>query len=244
MADAPVTTGSSRRIDLTGKKFGRWTVVRFVENRKAKLMWQCRCDCGTERLVHGGNLRKGLTISCGCHRNEVMSVIKRTHGASGYKGKDRGPLYVTWSDIRRRCYTPSAINFQHYGGRGIKMCDRWKDGESGMTGYECFVADMGPKPSRRHTVERKDTNGDYGPSNCEWATRDAQARNKRNNRWVVFGGQRMIITDAIKASGIPPWTVHERLAAGWSEDRALTQPVRKRRWRGPTTRAKEAESKE
>ena len=231
MAKAANTTGHPRRIDLAGQKFGRWSVLHYQGYIRGMALWRCRCECGNEADVPRNNLRSGKSISCGCYRAEDLSIRIKTHGASGYKGKNRGPLYVTWVDMRRRCYTSTAINFPDYGARGITVCDRWRFGEDGKTGYECFVADMGPKPSRAHTIERKEVNGNYEPGNCEWATRSAQARNKRNNRWVMFGGERMILQDAIKASGIPDWTVRERMARGWPEDRALTQPVRVRNWR-------------
>ena len=239
MSEKTRTTGSSNKIDLIGKKFGRWTVLRFSRTQKGKTIWVCRCECGVEKEVYGGNLLRGVSQSCGCFRVEVVSKIKRTHGASGYNVKGRGPLYVTWSNIRRRCLDREDVRFKDYGGRGIAVCARWRDGDGGLTGYECFVADMGPKPTKKHSVERKDVNGNYDPGNCVWATQAEQTRNKRSNHWVDFRGEKMVITDAIRLSGIPEWTVYERLEAGWSEERALTQPVRNRRWRGPTTRAAE-----
>ncbi len=240
MAKIASTTVSIRRIDLVGQKFGRWTVIAFTSVQKEMPMWLCRCECGIEKEVHGGNLRKGLTRSCGCLKREVTSRVKRTHGASNGGGiRPCGPLYQTWLSMRRRCLTETSAEYANYGGRGIGICDRWQIGDGVMSGYECFLADMGPKPSGEHSVERQDTNGNYEPGNCIWATPTVQTRNKRSNRWVEFGGERMVMADAIVKSGIPEWTVYARLDAGWSEDRALTQPVRIRRWRGPKTRAAE-----
>lgn len=233
MADAHPIPKNPRFIDLTGQRFARWLVLAYAGGRD----WLCQCDCGNQRNVQANNLKQRKSLSCGCHRAEVMAVIKRVHGASNGGGiRQPHDAYNVWIDMRRRCLDPRAQGYKHYGGRGIKICDRWLSGEGGLSAFECFLTDLGARPSRKHTLEREDVNGDYEPSNCRWATHSEQARNKRNNRIVTFGGARMIMQDAIKASGIPEWTVYERIERGWSDERALTQPVLARRWRGPKTR--------
>lgn len=203
--------------DLTGKKFGRWFVLGLT-SRHRPVLWACRCDCGTERSVSGVNLKSGTSTSCGCRHAEVMRS-RATHGAAGT------PLYDVWSGIKARCQNPNHESFGNYGGRGITLCARWSNGENGLSGFECFVADMGIRPSPRHSIERKDNDGGYGPENCVWATRHTQARNRRNNHMVAFRGERVCLFDALRAIGLDDTTYYRRIARGWSEDRALNEPV-------------------
>jgi hypothetical protein len=119
-----------------------------------------------------------------------------------------------------RCRNPKVAFFKHYGGRGISVCERWQT-------FENFYADMGPMPTARHTVERKDTNGNYEPSNCRWATRREQARNTRTNRRVTFDGKTLCVAEWAEQTGLPAHTIAERLRAGWSVHDALTKPTRK-----------------
>ena len=228
MADSAYTPTSSRFIDLTSRRFGRWTVLSLAKKKHGTSYWICRCDCGTEKTVSGGNLRNGKTTSCGCFRKEFVSQRKFIHGRSMHFGRDA--TYNIWIDMRRRCGNPQSRHFVLYGGRGISVCPRWVDGEGSLSGFECFLADMGERPSDKHSIDREDVNGNYEPGNCRWATTAEQARNKRNTRWVQFGGESMCITDAIQRSGIPVWTVYDRLRRGWDIDRALTQPVLQRKW--------------
>lgn len=221
-------TSSSRRIDLTGEQYGRWNVVRFSFVKDQKAYWLCRCECGTERNMATGAIRSGSSQSCGCWSNERKSE-RRTHGASGYNGKGRSPLYVTWCEIRRRCLSEKCHAYDRYGGRGIRICDRWKDGEGGLTGFECFVADMGQKPTPAHSIERKEVNGNYEPGNCIWATTEQQAQNKRDNRYVTVRGEQVLITHAARRVGISLATAYDRMKNGWSEDKTFTTPPRRPR---------------
>ena len=158
-------------IDLTGQRFGLLTVLRkYGHSGKCReVTWLCKCDCGNETVVIGHDLRKGTTQSCGCFRKlrEVEANIK--HGGS------KEPLYKRWCGIKRRCYTTSNKDYKNYGGRGIKMCDEWKND------YSAFKEWALNNGFEEHlTIERINNDGNYEPSNCKWATVKEQNQNKRN----------------------------------------------------------------
>jgi hypothetical protein len=160
----------SGRVDIAGQRFGRLLVLSYAETRQKKAYWLCRCDCGAERVVCGGNLRKGTSQSCGCLHNEGMVERFRKHGEGGHPWT---PEYRTWRALRNRCRSPKGQTDSRYGGRGIKVCERWED-------YEAFLADMGRRPSPKHSIDRWPNNdGDYEPGNCRWATTTEQRLNQR-----------------------------------------------------------------
>jgi hypothetical protein len=183
-------------IDHTGDVFGRLTVLsRSPYATDGHIQWLCSCECGNETVVHGGNLRRGITRSCGCLKPEATSAWNREakfiHGAA--VGGQETREYRVWSSMKTRCYNPKSNNFKYYGGRGIKVCERWMAGENGLSAFECFFADMGPRPSSRHSIDRfPNRNGDYEPSNCRWATPKQQAQNKDNTYQARLSGPRKI----------------------------------------------------
>jgi len=158
--------------DLTGKKFGRLTVTGFTRNTvestgARRLLWKCTCVCGKNTLVQGSNLLSGHTKSCGCLSSEVTAKRNFVHGMT------REPEYIVWQGIKERCYNPNCKAFAHYGGRGITMDESW------VEDFETFYKDMGPRPSTKHTIERKDVNGNYCKDNCVWTDdRSLQAFNQ------------------------------------------------------------------
>lgn len=153
-----------RAPDLSGQVFNRLTAVEPVAKRKnGMVMWRCRCECGNESTVQSGQLRNGDIKSCGCLRRE--NARKGTHGMT------KSPLYFTWKGMWARCTNPKAKDYKHYGGRGITVCERWKD-------FEAFVEDVGPRPKGK-TLDRKRVNEGYSKDNCRWATPKEQARNRR-----------------------------------------------------------------
>jgi hypothetical protein len=161
-------------IDITGQRFSRWTVIRRAPSAR-DTRWLCRCDCGESRKVVATSLQRGASKSCGCLQRELvaalMTVRHRRHGeASRHKPSSE---YCAWIAMRVRCSKPGNRSFKYYGGRGIKVCDRW------LKSYENFLADMGRKPSSKHSINRINNDGNYEPSNCCWATKSEQARNRR-----------------------------------------------------------------
>jgi len=152
--------------ELIGKRFGRLLVLRRTEDRWAHRFWTCLCDCGKEVVVRGESLYRGETKSCGCLRDEMS-------GARVAKHRDTGsPEFTAWARMRQRCVNPKRPDYRNYGGRGITVCERWNS-------FENFLADMGRKPSPAHSLDRINNEGNYEPSNCQWATLLQQNSNRR-----------------------------------------------------------------
>jgi hypothetical protein len=144
-------------------------------------------------------------------------------------GKPRHGMYNTpehraWGHMKDRCNNPKSQRYDRYGARGIRVCDKW------MTSFEAFFADLGPRPSREHSLERLDNDGHYEPGNVVWATRDRQNNNKSTSKFIEFNGRRLTVAQWSQETGIPMRTLGSRLEAGWSEEDAITTPVESRPW--------------
>jgi hypothetical protein len=202
-------------------RFGRLIVTSFSHRNKKRLfVWSCLCDCGNTHLVTSDALGSGKTRSCGCLMAEWRATLgerrKKTHRIID------SPLYRIWNTMHSRCGSTGSQSYPKYGGRGITVCDRWDS-------FELFQSDMGPRPSDQHQIDRIDNDGPYSPENCHWATRGQNTRNKRNNVWLTLNGETMILSDWAQRIGIGVCTLHHRIkVGGWSTERALTQPVKRK----------------
>lgn len=163
-----------KALDLIGQKFSRLLVKKFIGSSDGSRKYLCVCDCGNKSVVTTTHLRSGHTTSCGCYLKEMRILGNLKHGwRQGYK--KISSEYNAWKNLRRRCLDKSYYQYHHYGGRGIKVCERW----TGDTGFQNFIEDMGRKPSPKHSIDRIDNDGNYEPSNCRWATASQQRMNQR-----------------------------------------------------------------
>jgi hypothetical protein len=201
-------------IDITGQRFGRWTVLRRAEKLGPVYGWLCRCDCGKQSVVRGCPLRSGKTKSCGCLSMDVSSTTNRIHGWKGTR------TYKAWSSMRERCRLKSRRDWNRYGGRGITCCKRWDK-------FENFLADMGPRPERM-SLERNDNNGNYEPGNCRWATAEEQANNRSTSLRLTAFGETKTATQWARdpRCAVSYDTLLNRLASGWPADLAITKRLR------------------
>lgn len=184
------------KIDLIGKRFGRLLVLSENGRTKTgKVKWLCICDCGSSTTIKSQSLLLGTSQSCGCLHREQLVERNTKHGL--FKGGGKWPEgYGIWSGMKDRCYNPNHPKYADYGGRGIGICRRW------LHSFVYFMEDMGPRPSKRHSIDRIRNNGNYTPKNCRWALPGMQAANTRKNIWVRFMGRKMIIRDWANEIGI------------------------------------------
>lgn len=186
------------------QRFERLVVQAKLGSISGRTHWTCLCDCGKTTIVNTRDLRLGRVRSCGC--------LMKKHGLS-----KTHPLYQVWLSMRERCNNPKCKGYPNYGGRGIKVDPLWSS-------FERFVADMGERP-KGHSLDRKDNDGNYTPSNCKWSTPQEQALNSRRPRWITVGGVTKTITGWAKDLGVAPCVITQRINAyGWSEERACTTP--------------------
>ena len=165
------------RKDLTGKKFGRLTVLKYHATISRQAMWECKCDCGKTKIVRGSHLTSGSIQSCGCLRIESVRKAKLVHGDTG--GKKTARLYGVWCNMKNRCYNKKVRSYKDYGARGIRICDDWKENYSSFkkwafdNGYDCNAE------YQQCTIDRIDNDGNYEPNNCKFSTSKEQCKNRR-----------------------------------------------------------------
>lgn len=202
-----------RAEDLSGRQFGRWTVLARAETRGGQSRFLCRCACGIEKDVARPTLLNGDSTSCGCYRDEVSGTQSLSHGMSS------SPEYKAFAHAKDRCLNPNDKAFAHYGGRGITFHPAW------VNDFAAFFAEVGLRPSPEHSLDRIDVDGNYEPGNVRWATAIVQANNKRRNRKIAFDGREMNVSQWARETGIPVATLQRRLKMGWSVEQALATPV-------------------
>ena len=199
------------RLNLVGKKYNKLTVIKFDHvNKHGQAMWLCRCDCGNKTVVNGRNLRNNNTKSCGCLiKGASTRVGKKTHGMS------KSPEFIAWRSMKNRCTNKQCKSFKNYGGRGIKVCDRW------IESFQNFYDDMGQRPSKKHSIDRIDNDGDYTPENCRWTTDIKQNNNLRRNVYIECDGETKTIAEWSKFLNVPYFKIHYRLHNGFDMEQVI-----------------------
>ncbi len=189
-----------------GERFGSLVVTGFSHRtEKSDAYYEARCDCGRKVVVAQKHLR-GRVRSC-------KPCSRTRHGMS------QTAEHLAWSNMRRRCEDPSNVAFANYGGRGIRVCDSWRES------FDAFFENVGPRPSSRHSLDRIDNERGYEPGNVRWATRAEQSRNRRDNRRLAARGETLCLSDWATRLGTVPDTIDGRLKRGWSVERAVTEPI-------------------
>lgn len=188
-----------------GNKYGRFTVIEALHEKQNRYwLALCRCDCGTEKVVAHASLNHGRSKSCGCLSKELPT----------FHGMRDTPTYQSWAHMIQRCFNPNSTSWDDYGGRGITTCERWKS-------FQNFYADMGIRPDGQ-SIDRKDTNGNYEPSNCRWATDLEQHQNIRNNVNLTLNGVTACAREWSRRLGIKYPTILARAGKGWPDEKVLT----------------------
>lgn len=207
---------------MIGRRYGRLVVLSPQgKDSHNNTMWLCRCDCGKEKVIKRYQLTKGATKSCGCLRNEIRVQTHTKHNLSSHR------LYHIWFAMKQRCNDENSRSFSSYGGRGISVCEEWLDF---INFYEWALPNG---YSENLTIERLDNNKGYCPSNCVWATKKQQARNKRNVPLIEYEGEMKSVAQLCEEYNINPETFRSRLKSGWTFEESLNVPVRK--FRKPDT---------
>ncbi len=211
MADKAIIPKPKRFQDLSGKRFNHLIAISIAgKNKNRGLIWLCKCDCGNFKEIYASHLKNGNTKGCGCLQKP--SVTKHSHAIHGKETSE----YYSWNNMKDRCANPKYAHYKNYGGRGIKVCDRW------INSFENFFKDMGHRPSEKYSLDRKNNDGNYDPDNCRWATPKEQALNRRNNIRYIIDDESMTIEQMSEKYNINKNTLRTRLRRGWSIEEALS----------------------
>jgi hypothetical protein len=185
---------------LLRQRFGRLLVIGY-SHAKVNRHWHCLCDCGRETIVNGAHLTSGHTQSCGC----------AYHRKYGNLAKENRVEYNTWLSMHKRCQNPVGKNKNY---KGVSICERWND-------FASFLDDMGKRPGKEYSIDRINSQSNYEPSNCRWATSTQQNRNRSNNHWITFNGKTQILEDWAREIGISPATIIARIGKGLPIEKVL-----------------------
>lgn len=219
----------STLIDMIGKKFGRLTVIKRVDDSVSKTgrrnaCYLCRCDCGNSKVVQGRHLRDGSTVSCGCYARENKSEIAKKYIAPkrcDWHSLINTRIYRIWGNMVNRCTNKNNPVYDRYGGRGICVCDEWR----AFTTFYDWTTHNGY--NEELTIDRIDNNDGYNPENCRWVGLVEQENNKRNNVIVTYKDNDYTLSELGRKYNIPYKVLHNRIRLGWSVERAVEQPIRK-----------------
>lgn len=197
----------TRLVDITGRRFGRLTAVRYCATSYS---YVCRCDCGQVKTILSGSLRSGATRSCGCLHTEQLIRRCTTHG------QRHTLMYGAWKGMIQRCENPNHQYYHRYGGRNIHVCKRWHK-------FELFLKDMGFRPPNTQ-IDRRNNDGNYEPGNCQWITKQGQNNNTSRTRFLRWNGQRLSVRQWSENLGLPYRGIIARLNRGWSVKKTMTFP--------------------
>jgi hypothetical protein len=197
----------TRRIDLTGQRFGRLTVLGYSHTTKGQAFWDCQCDCGNQKKIRGGDLRSGKSLSCKCLNYEVST----THHMSKTK------IYMVWVNMHSRCYKEYSPEYKRYGARGIKVCDKWQT-------FEGFFEDMSETYQEGLSLDRIYVNGDYSKDNCRWTDNITQQKNRRITKFYTLNGETETFTYFCRKYNVDYELARGRLRHGWDIEKIFTTP--------------------
>ena len=206
-----------KKLDIVGQKFNRLLVLSesLERTNTGKVQFKCKCDCGNIIISIGSKLKSGWTKSCGCLQKETisgMSISNSTHKQS------KTNLYTIWASMKARCYNKKYECYERYGGRGIVVCDEWKNS------FENFKRDIGEKPGKDYSIDRIDFDGNYEPSNCKWSTRTEQENNKSTNRIIEHNGEKTTLAQLARKNRIEYRLLYSRIVKlKWDVNYAITK---------------------
>lgn len=203
----------SFKVDLTGQRFGRLTVLEFVPT-EGKTEWLCKCDCGKTVTVKGTHLIDGSTKSCGCFMAEKASMLHKKHGNTNTR------LFGIWQRMKQRCYNPNADRYDLYGGRSIKVCPEWLNS---FVAFRDWALSNGYNDTL--SIDRIDVNGNYEPNNCRWVNMKTQCRNRRSNTFIEYQGEKITLAEAAERTGIGSATLQARYKKG-QRGNELFRPIK------------------
>lgn len=204
----------AKMLDLTGKRFGRLTVICLDHKENGYYFWECKCDCGNSKIVKTSLLRNGHTQSCGCKLVEHAKNMVYKHGLSNTD------LYSVYRSMISRCYDKNHRFYKNYGGRGITICNEW------LNNFKLFYDWALANGYRKGlSIDRIDNNKGYFPNNCRWATQKEQMNNIRNNKIYTYNGKTQTVSQWAEELGWGRTTLDNRLRAGWSFEKAVSTPI-------------------
>ena len=209
-----------RKDNLIGQRFGRLLVTREGDRScSGRVRWHCVCDCGKELDVYGPSLKRGGTKSCGCYHSDEARIRHLKHGFGGRA--DRPRIYSVWLSMKKRCYQTTHAEFDRYGGRGIFVCDEWKND---FSAFKVWADNSGYRDDLE--IDRIDNDKGYCPENCRWVTRKINSNNRSKNHRVYFRDERRTIAEIADMVGLPYWTIYQRVTKLKWKGEDLARPSR------------------